>query len=147
MVKVGDKAPVFEGIDDSGNKFSLKDFLGKYNIVVYFYPKDDTPGCTKEACSFRDNWDLLKNLDTIVIGVSSDDIDSHKNFKKKYSLPFILISDKDKKIRKLYGADSFLIPSRITYLINKEGIITLIYKNQLNPQSHVIEVLNKLKGT
>jgi peroxiredoxin Q/BCP len=112
MVKVGDKAPIFESVDDSGNRFSLADYIGKHNIVLYFYPKDDTPGCTREACAFRDNWDALKDYDVVVIGVSSDDVNSHSRFKAKYRLPFILVSDPDGKIRELYGAKGFIITSQ-----------------------------------
>jgi Peroxiredoxin len=96
MLKIGTKAPEFESIADNGEKIKLSQFKGKY-VVLYFYPKDDSPGCTVEACSFRDNWDELKKYDAVVIGVSSNSIDSHKKFKEKYSLPFILVSDPDKK--------------------------------------------------
>ncbi|MCH4816529.1 MAG: peroxiredoxin [Saccharolobus sp.] len=145
MVKVGDKAPIFEGITDSGEKISLADFIGKHNIVLYFYPKDDTPGCTREACAFRDNWNLLKDYDVVVIGVSSDDVDSHKKFKEKYKLPFILVSDPDKKIRELYGAKGFILPARVTFVIDKKGMIRHIYNSQTNPANHVNEALKALK--
>ncbi|ADB86401.1 peroxiredoxin [Saccharolobus islandicus] len=145
MVKVGDKAPLFEGIADNGERISLSHFIGKHNIVIYFYPKDDTPGCTREACAFRDNWDLLKDYDVVVIGVSSDDINSHKKFKEKYKLPFILVSDPDKKIRELYGAKGFILPARITFVIDKKGIIRHIYNSQTNPANHVNEALKTLK--
>ncbi|TRM98343.1 peroxiredoxin [Sulfolobus sp. F1] len=145
MVKIGDKAPMFEAIADSGERVSLADFIGKYNIVLYFYPKDDTPGCTREACAFRDNWDLLKEYDVVVIGVSSYDVNSHKQFKEKYKLPFILVSDPDKKIRELYGAKGFILPSRVTFVIDKKGIIRHIYNSQFNPANHVNEALKVLK--
>ncbi|TRM85346.1 peroxiredoxin, partial [Sulfolobus sp. F3] len=139
------KAPMFEAIADSGERVLLADFIGKYNIVLYFYPKDDTPGCTREACAFRDNWDLLKEYDVAVIGVSSDDVNSHKQFKEKYKLPFILVSDPDKKIRELYGAKGFILPSRVTFVIDKKGIIRHIYNSQFNPANHVNEALKVLK--
>ncbi|BAK54370.1 peroxiredoxin [Sulfurisphaera tokodaii] len=144
-MKVGDKAPLFEGITDTGEKFSLADYIGKYNIVLYFYPKDDTPGCTREACAFRDNWNLLQGYDVVVIGISSDDVESHKKFKQKYNLPFILVSDPDKKIRELYGAKGFILPARITFVIDKKGIIRHIYNSQLNPENHVKEALKTLE--
>ena len=145
MLKVGDKAPIFDAVADNGERISLADFIGKHNIVLYFYPKDDTPGCTREACSFRDNWNILKDYDVVVIGVSSDDINSHKKFKEKYNLPFILVSDPDKKIRELYDAKGFILPSRITFIIDKNGIIRHIYKSQFNPANHVNEALKALK--
>ncbi|BFI74852.1 peroxiredoxin [Sulfurisphaera ohwakuensis] len=144
-MKVGDKAPLFEGITDTGEKFSLADYIGKHNIVLYFYPKDDTPGCTREACAFRDNWNLLQGYDVVVIGISSDDVESHKKFKQKYNLPFILVSDPDKKIRELYGAKGFILPARITFVIDKKGIIRHIYNSQLNPENHVKEALKTLE--
>ncbi|MUM65813.1 redoxin domain-containing protein [Acidianus infernus] len=145
MVKIGDKAPLFEAINDNGDKIALSDFIGKHNIVLYFYPKDDTPGCTREACAFRDNWDLLKDYDVVVIGVSSDNVESHKRFKEKYNLPFILISDPDGKIRELYGAKGFILPGRVTFVIDKNGIIMHVYKSQFNPVNHVKEALRALE--
>jgi peroxiredoxin Q/BCP len=145
MVRIGDKAPLFEAISDDGDKIVLSDFIGKHNIVLYFYPKDDTPGCTREACAFRDNWDLLKGYDVVVIGVSSDSVESHKRFKEKYKLPFILISDPDGKIRELYGAKGFILPGRVTFVIDKNGIVRHIYKSQFNPTNHVNEALKALE--
>jgi len=145
MVRIGDKAPLFEAISDDGDKIVLSDFIGKHNIVLYFYPKDDTPGCTREACAFRDNWDLLKDYDVVVIGVSSDSVESHKRFKEKYKLPFILISDPDGKIRELYGAKGFILPGRVTFVIDKNGIVRHIYKSQFNPANHVNEALKALE--
>ncbi|MGC9135140.1 peroxiredoxin, partial [Caldisphaera sp.] len=107
-IKVGSKAPLFEAIADNGEKISLANYIGKYNIVLYFYPKDFTPGCTKEACSFRDNWDKLKDYNAIVIGISSDNLETHKRFKEKYKIPFILLSDSKKEIRKKYNAEGFI---------------------------------------
>ncbi|AWR96915.1 redoxin domain-containing protein [Acidianus sulfidivorans JP7] len=145
MLKIGEKAPLFESVTDSGEKFRLEDFIGKSNIVLYFYPKDDTPGCTREACAFRDNWDLLKGHDVVVIGVSSDNVESHRKFKQKYNLPFILVSDPDKKIRELYDAKGFILPDRVTFVIDKQGVIRHIYKSQMNPENHVKEALKALE--
>ncbi len=146
MLKVGTKAPDFEAIDDSGNRFRLYDYVKKFHVVLYFYPKDDTPGCTREACSFRDSWNRLSKYNAAVIGVSSDPPESHRKFKQKYNLPFILVSDVDKKIRKLYDAEGFILPSRITYVISKEeGIIVHAYNSQFSPESHVDEAIKALE--
>lgn len=143
MLKPGTQAPDFEAIADNGEKIKLSQFRGKY-VVLYFYPKDDSPGCTVEACSFRDNWDALKKYDAVVIGVSSDNVNSHRKFKEKHSLPFILVSDEDKKIRSLYDAKGFLLPPRITYVIDKEGIIRFVYNSQMRASEHVKKVIEFL---
>lgn len=148
-LKVGDKAPDFEAEDDEGKRVKLSDFLGKY-VVLYFYPKDDTPGCTTEALSFKEKWDELTKMGVVVLGVSGDDINSHKRFKEKYGLPFKLLSDPNNKIRELYGAKGLLIPPRITFVINKEGKIIHIYSSQMNASNHVKEAMNailKLENT
>lgn len=144
-LNIGDKAPDFEAETDSGEKFHLKDHLGKGAVVLYFYPKDNTPGCTAEACSFRDNWERLTPYNVEIFGISSDDHDSHVRFKSKYNLPFTLLSDPGKKIRKLYDATGVLIPPRITYVIDSEGMIRHVYNSQLKPASHVDEVISALK--
>src|SRR5579872_4220369 len=102
-VKVGDLAPDFTLPSATGESVSLESFIGKKNIVLYFYPKDNTGGCTAEACSFRDSYEVFKDAGAEVIGVSSDSADSHERFAAKHRLPFILLSDKDKAVRKLYG--------------------------------------------
>lgn len=147
MLKIGTKAPDFEAIDDEGRKIRLYDFVKQFHIVLYFYPKDETPGCTREACAFRDNWNRIAKYNAAVIGVSSDSPSSHKRFKQKYNLPFILVSDPDKKIRKLYNAEGFLLPSRITYVISKEdGIIIHAFNSQFSPEKHVDEVIKALNS-
>lgn len=144
---MGDRAPVFEGLSDSGERFSLGDYLGKANIVLYFYPKDGTPGCTREACAFRDAWDRLAGVgDTVVVGVSSDSVESHREFKRRHRLPFILVSDRDGKIRELFGVKGFLIPPRVTFVIDKKGEIVHVYNGQLNPERHVEEALKALEA-
>jgi len=144
-LKIGDKATLFGALDDEGKRFSLSELLGKRNIVLYFYPKDDTPGCTKEACSFRDCWEEVQKLDATVIGVSSDPPESHASFKSKHKLPFKLVSDAAQKIRELYDAKGFLIPPRITYVIDKKGIIRHVYNSQMNAEAHAKEAINALK--
>jgi peroxiredoxin Q/BCP len=119
--------------------------VGKKNVVLYFYPKDETPGCTAEACSFRDNWEEVKKYDAVVVGVSSDSVESHKQFKMRHSLPFTLVSDPDKNIRKLYDVKGSLMPPRVTFVIDKEGVIRHVYDSQLNATAHVKEALSALK--
>jgi peroxiredoxin Q/BCP len=145
MLKVGDKAPNFEGFTDENKKVSLIELLEKNNLVLYFYPKDETPGCTAEACSFRDEWDDLLGLDANVVGISSDSVESHKKFKENRKLPFTLISDPSKSIRKLYEASGMLLPSRVTYIIKKDGTIVHVYNSQLNAKNHVREAVEALK--
>ncbi len=143
---IGDKAPDFSLKDDSGRDCSLHDFLGK-KVVLYFYPKDNTPGCTKEACSLRNSYDIFGKNNIIVLGVSYDSVASHKRFKDTYKLPFILLSDSSKEVAKLYGAAArwlfFFyapIPTRITFLIDEKGVIKPIIKN-VDVSGHADEVL------
>jgi len=133
QIKEGMKAPLFEGFDQNGRKIKLSDFIGK-KVVLYFYPKDNTPGCTAEACNLRDNYDVLLKNGFAVIGVSMDSEKSHQGFASKYSLPFPLIADTSKKIlndygvyreKKLYGR-SFLGIVRTTFIIDEKGIIEKI---------------------
>jgi peroxiredoxin Q/BCP len=147
-VKVGDKAPDFTLQSQTGESVSLSSFFGKKNIVIYFYPEDESPGCTKEACSFRDNYEYFKDLGAEVIGVNAGNIESHKKFAEHYNLPFILLSDKENEVRKLYGVPSTLglIPGRETYIIDKQGIVRHIFSSQFKPEKHIIEALNVLKS-
>ena len=145
-LKVGDRAPDFNGLTDAGEKISLSAKLKDGPVVLYFYPKDETPGCVAEACSFRDRWEDIRKLGAAVIGVSSDSAESHKNFKSKRSLQFTLVSDEKKEIRKAYGATGSLIPPRITFVIDKDGTIKEVYSSQLNATSHVEVALKTLKS-
>lgn len=142
---VGKKAPNFTLLDDQGKERTLQEFAGK-KIVLYFYPKDDTPGCTKEACSFRDNISLYSNNDIIVLGISYDSPESHKKFKEKYNLPFILLSDSEKKVAELYhanhGISGKFVANRVTYLIDEEGIIVDYFEN-VDVSTHALDVLKK----
>jgi peroxiredoxin Q/BCP len=146
-LKIGDEAPAFKAVDQDGNPISLKDYIGK-KLVLYFYPKDDTPGCTAEACNLRDNYDLLLKKGYKIIGVSADDDRAHKKFIEKYVLPFPLIPDKDKKILKAYGAwgkkklygreyDGIL---RTTYVISEEGRIEKIF-TKVDTKNHTEQIL------
>jgi len=146
-VKVGDMAPDFTLPSNKGESITLSKFFGKKNIVLYFYPKDESRGCTREACSFRDNYEVFKELGAEVMGVSSQDVESHKSFASHHNLPFILLSDVDNKVRKLYGVPSTLgvLPGRVTYIIDKKGIVRHIFSSQFQPQKHIDEAINVLK--
>lgn len=147
-MKVGDFAPDFILKDQHGDICKLSDFKGKSNVVLYFYPKDDTPGCTVEACGFRDHYYDFKNAGAEIVGVSSDDNSSHLKFASKYKLPFTLLSDTGSKVRKLYNIpNSFLfIPGRVTFIIDKQGIIRFIFNSQLQAEKHVQEAIKMLTG-
>ena len=146
-VKVGDKAPDFTLPSQMGDKVTLSEFFGKKNIVLYFYPKDETPGCTREACNFRDSYEELANLGAEVLGVSGQSVESHKSFATHYGLPFILLSDIGNKVRELYGVPSTmgLIPGRVTYIIDKQGFVRHIFSSQTQTQRHVEEAKNTLE--
>jgi peroxiredoxin Q/BCP len=145
-VKVGDPAPEFEGPTSDGSKLGLKNFLGKKNVVLYFYPKDDTPGCTREACSFRDNIGPIRKMGAEVVGVSLDSITSHDKFTSKYNLPFPLISDKEKRIAQAFGVlkDTGTSASRVTFIIDKAGKIARIFP-KVDVSRHTEEVVAALK--
>jgi peroxiredoxin Q/BCP len=146
-VQVGDVAPDFMLPSQTGDLVSLSDFRGKKAVVLYFYPKDDTPGCTKEACAFRDRYEVFKEAGAEVIGVSGDSSQSHQQFASKYNLPFILLSDNGNELRKRYGVPSTLwvLPGRVTYVIDPEGIIRHIFDSMLEFDRHVEEALNTLQ--
>jgi len=147
-LEVGDTIPSFSLKDQNGKDFDIDQYRGKQPLVIYFYPKDDTPGCTKEACSFRDEFEVFTDLNVKVIGISSDDVASHKKFADKYQLPFTLLADTQKKVRKLFGVpNSFLgiLPGRVTYIVNKHGIIVHIFNNMTNAEKHISESLNAIK--
>jgi len=145
-VKAGNQAPDFEGPTSDGSRLGLKDFAGKKNVVLYFYPKDDTPGCTREACSFRDNLKPIRDMGAEIVGVSLDSIQSHDRFAKKYELPFPLISDKDKRIATAYGVlkDLGLSTNRVTFIIDKKGKVTKVFP-KVDVSTHTEEVVAALK--
>lgn len=144
VVEVGDRAPNFKALDQNGNEMKLSDFRGK-DIVLYFYPKDDTPGCTVEACAFRDDLEAFNDIKAKVIGVSTDNIESHKRFERKHNLNFTLLADDKKEISKKYGVLGMLgKASRTTFLIDRDGIIRHIFQ-KVRPDSHSEEVMEKLK--
>ena len=150
MLKTGDKAPDFSLISDEGKNISLKDFKGK-KVILYFYPKDDTSGCTKEACSFRDNIKIVNKKNAVVIGVSKDDTKSHQKFKKKYDLPFTLLSDENLDMLKKYDVwkeksmygKKYMGIERTTYIIDEKGKIQDVF-NKVKVDGHTEEVLEKI---
>ncbi len=147
LLKKGDKAPSFESVDQNGHKINLNDFAGT-KVVLYFYPKDDTPGCTTEACNLRDNHDLLLNLEYKVIGVSVDSQSSHKKFAEKYNLPFTLLADTSKEIVNAYGVwgpkkfmgRSYDGTQRVTYVIDEQGFIEKVI-NKVDTKNHAQQIL------
>ncbi len=149
MLDIGDKVPAFSGLNSENEEINLSDFQGK-KIVIYFYPKDDTPSCTKEACSFRDNFNELTEKGIVVLGISLDDVKSHQKFQKKYDLPFNLISDSDKKIANLFDVykeksmygKTFWGIVRTTFLVDENSNIVYIFKKPKS-EIHAKEVLNK----
>jgi len=150
LLAVGDRAPAFRAKDQNGDPLSLSGFAGR-RVVLYFYPKDDTPGCTKEACAFRDVWAGFKKRKIAVLGVSTDDEQSHGKFAKKYSLPFTLLADPDKKIVRDYGVwaeksmygRKYMGTLRVTYLIDEKGRIAAVWP-KVKPESHAEEILKNL---
>lgn len=152
MIKEGTKAPAFTLQDQNGNKVSLSDYKGK-NVVLYFYPKDDTSGCTKEACQFRDAFPKFAGVDAVIIGVSPDSVESHKKFEQKYKLPFTLLSDEKKTVLEKYGVwkeksmygKKYMGVERTTFIINAEGKIKSIL-NKVKVPDHDKQVLEALKG-
>jgi peroxiredoxin Q/BCP len=146
-VQIGDKAPDFTLPDQSGTMVSLKEFIGNKIIILYFYPKDFSRGCTAEACAFRDSYDVFVQAGAQVIGVSAQSIESHNKFAILNKLPFILLSDQNGKVRKLYGVPSTLrlLPGRVTYIIDKRGTVRYIFSSQSKPTQHIEEALKVVK--
>src|SRR6266480_8110438 len=145
-VQVGQPAPDFTLTSLTGEPVSLASFLGKKDIVLYFYPKDLTPGCTAEACAFRDSYEVFKDAGAEVIGISSDSKESHRQFAKEHQLPFILLSDVDGVIRKRYCVPTALgLPGRVTYIIDRQGIVRRIFFSQITSKRHVEEALQALQ--
>lgn len=147
-LQVGDLMPHFTAKDAQGKDFDSKSCICKKPVVVYFYPKDDTRVCTQQACSFRDQYEDFKALGAEVIGISGDSIRSHQNFSAQYQLPFILLSDSDKKIRNSFGVPTNLlglIPGRVTYVANKDGIVIMIF-NSMSGEIHIAKALEALRN-
>ncbi len=148
-VKVGDVAPDFTLKNQKGEDVRLKDLLAQKAVVLYFYPKDETPGCTAEACSFRDSYEAFKEAGAEVVGVSSDSAGSHENFASHHKLPFVLLADEGGKVRQQYEVPaSFfgLVAGRVTYVIDRQGVVKHTFNSQVNPKKHVAEALAALKS-
>lgn len=147
-IKVGDRVPNFSLPSQTGETVNIGDLIGKKSLVIYFYPKDDTPGCTAESCAFRDSYEVFTDAGAEVIGISADSPQSHQQFAQKYNLPFTLLSDSDNRVRKLFGVPStlFVLPGRVTYIIDKEGIVRHIFDSMLDFKAHVTESLNTIKS-
>jgi peroxiredoxin Q/BCP len=147
-IKVGSQLPHFALRDQNGKLFDIDSVKGKKNLVIYFYPKDDTPGCTKEACSFRDQFVVFEEVDAMIIGISSQSVESHQAFAQKYHLNFTLLSDSDRQVSKLFGVSSDLLgllPGRVTYVVSKEGKVVYVFNSQTQATKHVEEALRILK--
>lgn len=147
-LKIGDKLPLFGAKDQNGNDFYIQSVLEKKVLVIYFYPKDDTPGCTKQACFLRDQYEEFKTIGAEVIGISGDSVPTHKKFASKYDLPFILLSDADKSLRKLFGVKSNmmgLLPGRVTYIVDKKGFIQMVF-DDMNATNHLDKTVEKVKS-
>jgi peroxiredoxin Q/BCP len=147
-LKIGDKAPDFSLQSNIGEKVLLSQFLGKKNVVIFFYPMDESPVCSKEAEAFKDKYEEFKELDAAVIGISSQSVKSHKAFANHHGLPFMLLSDTDNTVRKLYGVSTTLgiVPGRVTYVIDKKGAIKHVFSSQLQPTRHAKEAIRALKA-
>lgn len=147
-IQVGDTVPNFTLPTQTGEDFTLSSLLGKSNIVLFFYPKDESPGCTAEVCAFRDSFEVFQDAGATVIGVSSDSVESHQKFAQKHRLPFTLLSDKGGAIRKLYGvpASMGIFDGRVTYVIDKQGVVRHMFSSQLNINAHINEALETLKA-
>ncbi|MDD4993519.1 MAG: peroxiredoxin [Paludibacter sp.] len=149
VVGVGSTVPAFTLKDQNGQTFNLDAVKGKKNLVIYFYPKDETPGCTKEACSFRDQYEVFRQQDALIIGISAQSVQSHLEFSRKHRLNYTLLSDEGNTVRKLFGVPaSFfgLLPGRVTYIVDKDGKVLFVFNSQLNAGKHIEEALRILKG-
>ena len=145
-MEVGDKIPLFKSVDSKGNSFDSQDYTGK-PLVIYFYPKNETRVCTEQACSFRDQYEDFKALGAEVIGISSDSVQSHEKFAANHHLPFILLSDSNKKIRKAFGvANDYLglVPGRTTYVVDRNGVVQLVF-DSTSGKIHIEKALEILK--
>jgi peroxiredoxin Q/BCP len=146
-VKKGDRVPFFSLKDHEGNDFSIRPLIGS-PMVIYFYPKDDTPGCTREACSFRDKYEDFIKAGAAVIGISEDTPESHHRFRERYNLPFTLLSDPGNEVRKRFGvpANLFgLIPGRVTYIVDADGMVRHVFNSQYMATRHVKEALRVIR--
>ena len=147
-IEVGSLVPDFSLYDQNGNIFQLATHLGKKNLVIYFYPKDETSGCTKEACKFRDMYEDFTDAGAEVIGISSDSRKSHSAFASKHNLQFSLLSDEDNAVRKRFGVPDYLgfLPGRVTYIVNRQGIVKYIFNSQIQAEKHAEESIRIIRS-
>jgi peroxiredoxin Q/BCP len=147
MIGAGDRAPDFDVPLADGSRFRLADVLARGPLILFFYPKDDSPGCTTEACSFRDAYSAFTDASAQVVGISSDSADSHAAFAAKHRLPFPLASDAGGAVRKAYGVPKAmgLLPGRVTYVIDREGVVRSVFNSMFAPNKHVEAALDVLK--
>ena len=148
-IQIGDDCPRFALKNQHNELINIEDLIGKKNLVIYFYPKDETPGCTKEACSFRDSYEEFKELGCEVIGISTDSVSAHKAFAEKHRLTFILLADTKKEVRNAFNVPSNLfglIPGRVTYIVDKKGVIRGIHNSQTNPVGHIDSAIETVKN-
>ncbi len=148
-IEKGSKIPSFTLPDQNGKMVDISSWVGKKNLVIYFYPKDESPGCTKEACYFRDQYEVFKQADAMIFGISGQSVESHRKFADKYKLSFTLLSDAGNKVRKLFGVPaSFMgsLPGRVTYIVDKTGTVVYVFNSQTQPTKHVDEALRILKS-
>jgi len=139
-IQIGDKCPSFQLPNQRGENVNIDDLIGEKLLVIYFYPKDETAGCTAEACSFRDSYEDFTSMGCEVIGISSDSISAHEQFASRHRLNFTLLADTKKEVRKLFGVPSNLfglVAGRVTYVIDKKGIVNSIHNSQTNPTGHI----------
>ncbi|OGQ07036.1 MAG: peroxiredoxin [Deltaproteobacteria bacterium RIFCSPLOWO2_12_FULL_40_28] len=146
-IKVGNLVPDFSLPSQLGKNISPQDYRGKKALVIYFYPKDETPGCTKQACSFRDHYEDFQNEGVEILGISSDSVSSHQNFASHHKLPFPILADVEGGVRKLFGVPKTmgLLPGRVTYVVDKNGVVRHIFSSQLNVTKHIQEALKAIK--
>jgi len=146
-VEVGDRAPAFAAVDQEGREVRLDDLLGRGPVVLFFYPKDESPGCTAEACAFRDAFEEFRGLDAEVLGLSGDDADRHRRFAERHDLPFRLLHDEDDRIRRRFGVPRTLglMPGRTTYVLDRDGIVRHRFNAQLRPKRHVRESIEAVR--
>ena len=148
-LKIGDRCPSFTLQNQHDQSVHMDELIGSKILVIYFYPKDDTPGCTAEACSFRDSFEEFKDLGCEVIGISSDSPEKHKEFATKHRLTFTLLADTAKKVRKEFGVPTNLfglIPGRVTYIFDQKGSLRSIYNSQTNSEAHTAEALKTVRS-
>lgn len=147
-IELGSNIPKFELPDQHGKMFTIDSVLGKKNLVIYFYPKDDSPGCTKEACAFRDQFAVFEDAEALVIGISAQSVESHRDFAEKHNLNYTLLSDTGNKVRKLFGVPTNLfglLPGRVTYVVDKSGKVVFTFNSQIQAEKHVEKALETIQ--